>query len=48
MNETKIARVALVGLGPIGVEVARAVLARSEIQILGADQIGRASCRERV
>src|SRR6266542_2865754 len=36
MNETKIARVALVGLGPIGVEVARAVLARSEIQILGA------------
>ncbi len=46
MNETKIARVALVGLGPIGVEVARAVLARSEIEILGAadpapDKVGK-------
>src|SRR6266545_4888573 len=46
MNETKIARVALVGLGPIGIEVARAVLARSEIEILGAadpapDKVGK-------
>jgi 4-hydroxy-tetrahydrodipicolinate reductase len=36
MSEKTIARVALVGLGPIGVEVARAVLARPGIEILGA------------
>ena len=44
-NQT-IARVALVGLGPIGVEVARAVLGRPGIEVLGAadpapDKAGR-------
>jgi 2,4-diaminopentanoate dehydrogenase len=46
MNEKVVARVALVGLGPIGVEVGRAVLGRSGIEILGAadpapDKAGR-------
>jgi 2,4-diaminopentanoate dehydrogenase len=46
VNETVIARVALVGLGPIGVEVARAVLGRPGIEVLGAadpapDKAGR-------
>ena len=36
MNEKPIARVALVGLGPIGVEVARAVIGRPGLEILGA------------
>jgi 4-hydroxy-tetrahydrodipicolinate reductase len=36
MNDKTIARVALVGLGPIGVEVARAVVGRPGIEILGA------------
>ena len=36
MNDKPIARVALVGLGPIGIEVARAVLGRPGIEILGA------------
>jgi 4-hydroxy-tetrahydrodipicolinate reductase len=36
MNDQAIARVALVGLGPIGVEVARAVLGRPGIEVLGA------------
>lgn len=36
MNGTTIARVALVGLGPIGVEVGRAVLGRPGIELLGA------------
>jgi 4-hydroxy-tetrahydrodipicolinate reductase len=36
MNEKSIARVALVGLGPIGIEVARAVLERPGIEVLGA------------
>jgi 4-hydroxy-tetrahydrodipicolinate reductase len=36
MSERAIARVALVGLGPIGIEVARAVLGRPGIEILGA------------
>jgi hypothetical protein len=36
MNDKTIARVALVGLGPIGVEVARAVLGRPGIEVLGA------------
>ena len=36
MNENLIARVALVGLGPIGLEVARAVLERPGIEVLGA------------
>jgi hypothetical protein len=36
MNEKSIARVALVGLGPIGLEVARAVLERPGIEVLGA------------
>ena len=36
MNDKTIARVALVGLGPIGIEVARAVLGRPGIEILGA------------
>src|SRR5438552_11663232 len=46
MNEKPIARVALVGLGPIGVEVARAVIGRPGLEILGAadpapDKAGR-------
>jgi 4-hydroxy-tetrahydrodipicolinate reductase len=46
MNEKSAARVALVGLGPIGIEVGRAVLGRSGIEILGAadpapDKAGR-------
>ncbi len=46
MSEAPIARVALVGLGPIGVEVARAVIARPRIEVLGAadpapDKAGR-------
>src|SRR5437867_3090850 len=46
MNETVLARVALVGLGPIGIEVGRAVLGRSGLEILGAadpapDKAGR-------
>ncbi|HLN92432.1 MAG TPA: hypothetical protein VK389_01105, partial [Thermoanaerobaculia bacterium] len=45
MNEV-IARVALVGLGPIGIEVGRAVQGRSGIEVLGAadpatDKAGR-------
>jgi 4-hydroxy-tetrahydrodipicolinate reductase len=36
LNERTIARVAFVGLGPIGVEVARAVLNRTGVEILGA------------
>jgi len=36
MNEKSIARVALVGLGPIGLEVARAMLERPGIEVLGA------------
>jgi len=46
MNDKVIARVALVGLGPIGIEVARAVLGRPGIEVLGAadpapDKAGR-------
>jgi 4-hydroxy-tetrahydrodipicolinate reductase len=46
MEERSIARVALVGLGPIGIEVARAVLGRPGVEILGAadpapDKAGR-------
>ncbi|HEY6066446.1 MAG TPA: hypothetical protein VIY96_09835, partial [Thermoanaerobaculia bacterium] len=46
MNEKTLARVALVGLGPIGVEVGRAVLSRPGLEILGAadpapDKAGR-------
>ena len=46
MNDRAIARVALVGLGPIGIEVARAVLNRPGVEILGAadpapDKAGR-------
>jgi 4-hydroxy-tetrahydrodipicolinate reductase len=46
LNDRAIARVALVGLGPIGVEVTRAVLGRPGIEILGAadpapDKAGR-------
>jgi len=36
MDDKTIARVALVGLGPIGVEVARAVIGRPGIEVLGA------------
>jgi 2,4-diaminopentanoate dehydrogenase len=46
LDDRTIARVALVGLGPIGVEVARAVLGRPGVEILGAadpapDKAGR-------
>jgi len=46
LDDRTIARVALVGLGPIGVEVARAVLGRTGVEILGAadpapDKAGR-------
>lgn len=46
MNDSVIARVALVGLGPIGIEVGRAVLGRSDFEVLGAadpapDKAGR-------
>lgn len=47
MNDRVIARVALVGLGPIGVEVAKAIIGRPGIEVLGAadpapDKAGRA------
>lgn len=46
MNDRVIARVALVGLGPIGVEVAKAIIGRPGIEVLGAadpapDKAGR-------
>lgn len=46
MNEKMIARVALVGLGPIGIEVGRAVQNRHGVEVLGAadpapDKAGR-------
>jgi hypothetical protein len=36
MNKTSRARVALVGLGPIGIEVGKAVLGRTNLELLGA------------
>ena len=36
MNKTSRARVALVGLGPIGIEVGKAVVGRANLEILGA------------
>ena len=36
MNKTSRARVALVGLGPIGVEVGKAILGRTNLELLGA------------